>query len=338
MGSVIPIFIPHVGCPHDCIFCNQKKIAGTLSPVEAGEVSRIISDSLKNAKTPAEVAFYGGSFTAIEKGLMIRYLEAVSPFVASGDISGIRLSTRPDCIDESILQTLLKYKVDTIELGVQSMDESVLLKSGRGHTAEDTRRAATLVKGFGFSLILQMMTHLPGSDDEKDLFTAREIAALSPDGVRVYPTVVIRNTGLETLWHEGKYTPATPEEAAELGADIIEIFEAAQIPIIRFGLNPTDELSGGEALAGAYHPALGEMARGERFLSLAKAEIEKKGLSGGEVTLFVHPKCVSSMSGLNKRNKKTLSSLFGFAKISVQGDARLSAGEVRVLRQAHKEI
>ena len=330
MGSVIPIFIPHVGCPHDCIFCNQKKIAGTLSPVEAGEVSRIISDSLKNAKTPAEVAFYGGSFTAIEKGLMIRYLEAVSPFVANGDISGIRLSTRPDCINENVLDILRKYNVHTIELGAQSMDDAVLLKSGRGHTSDNTISSAKLIKSYGFSLILQMMTHLPGSNDALDIETAKKIAALYPDGVRVYPTVVIRNTGLETLWHEGKYTPATPEEAAELGADIIEIFEAAQIPIIRFGLNPTDELSGGEALAGAYHPALGEMARSHLLLKRAIAEIKKQEISSAELIISVNPASISAMSGQKKENKKRLSALFGFSKISVRGDSTLGTYEVRV--------
>lgn len=332
MGSVIPIFIPHVGCPHDCIFCNQKKIAGTISPVEAGEVSLIISDSLKNARLPAEVAFYGGSFTAIEKDLMVRYLDAVSPFISDGIVSGIRLSTRPDCINEEVLQILKKYDVHTIELGAQSMDDAVLLKSGRGHTSADTENAAKLIKSSGFSLILQMMTHLPGSNDALDIETAKRIAALSPDGVRVYPTVVIRNTGLETLWLEGKYTPSTPEEAAELGADILEIFEAADIPVIRFGLNPTDELSGGEALAGAYHPALGEMARSQLLLRRAKCEIENLALRGGEIIISVNPSSISAMSGLKKENKKKLSSLFGFSKISVCGDSSLGTYEVRILK------
>ncbi|MBQ5778223.1 MAG: radical SAM protein, partial [Oscillospiraceae bacterium] len=304
----------------------------TISPVEAGEVSRIISDSLNNARLPAEVAFYGGSFTAIEKDLMVRYLDAVSPFISDGIVSGIRLSTRPDCINEEVLQILEKYNVHTIELGAQSMDDAVLLKSGRGHTSADTENAAKLIKSSGFSLILQMMTHLPGSNDALDIETAKRIAALSPSGVRVYPTVVIRNTGLETLWLEGKYTPATPEEAAELGADILKIFEAADIPVIRFGLNPTDELSGGEALSGAYHPALGEMARSQLLLRRAKCEIENRALRGGEIIISVNPSSISAMSGLKKENKKKLSALFGFSKISVCGDSSLGTYEVRILK------
>ncbi len=328
MASIIPIFIPHVGCPHDCVFCNQKKIAGKDKAPEASTVAAMISDALENATLPAQIAFYGGSFTAIESSLMQEYLSAVSPFIEDGRVSGIRISTRPDCINEDVLQTLLKYNVDTIELGAQSLDESVLLKSGRGHTAEDTVRATALIKRFGFALILQMMTHLPGSDDEKDLLTARKIAALSPAGVRVYPTVVVRDTALEDLWRAGKYSPATPELVAKLGAQIIEIFEEKNIPIIRFGLNPTEDLSGGDALCGAYHPALGEMARAERFFALAKSDIEKKGLSGGKLTLFVHPKCVSTMSGVNKNNKKRLCELFGFSSISIRADSALPKNTV----------
>ncbi|MBR3848404.1 MAG: radical SAM protein [Oscillospiraceae bacterium] len=330
MGSIIPIFIPHVGCPHDCVFCNQKKIAGTLIPPTGDDVSRTIASSLERAKLPCEVAFYGGSFTAVGDTLLNEYLGAVSPFIEGGDVLNIRISTRPDCISDDILNTLSRYGVRTIELGAQSMDDSVLRASGRGHTAEHVRKASTLIKSHGFNLVLQMMTHLPCSDDEKDINTARELASLLPNAVRVYPTVVVRDTALEVLWREGKYVPASPEEAATLGAKIIDIFEAANIPIIRFGLNPTEDLSDGDALAGAYHPALGEMAQAARYLASAEKEIESKGISGGEITLFVSPKRISAMSGIQKQNKLFLCEKYGFSKISVKGDASLKSGEVRL--------
>lgn len=332
MSAIIPVFIPHVGCPHDCVFCNQKKIAGTLTAPDGGEVSKIIEAALEYAGENAQVAFYGGSFTAIPLLQMKEYLAAAKAFMDDGRVSSIRLSTRPDCIDEKRLEILKEYGVKVIELGAQSMCESVLLKSGRGHTKEDTVCAAKLIKKHGFGLVLQMMTHLPGSDDEKDIETANELSALSPDGVRIYPTVVIRDTALEALWREGKYTPATPEAAAELGAEIIDIFKKKKIPIIRFGLNPTDDLSSGEALCGAYHPALGEMAQSERYKKACVSEIEKKGLSGGRIEIRVNSRRVSALVGQKKKNKIYLTEKYGFESITVSEDENLSDGEVAVFR------
>ena len=330
MSLIIPIFIPHVGCPHDCVFCNQKKIAGTVTPPTLYDVSSIIENALSKSGKGAEVAFYGGSFTAIESELMTGYLSAAHRFIERGDVSHIRLSTRPDCISEDILETLWSFGVRTIELGAQSMNDSVLLKAGRGHTAEDTEKSARLIKSFGFSLILQMMTNLPGSSNELDIETAKKIASLSPDGVRIYPTVVIRDTALESLWRCGKYTPQTPDEAASLGAELISIFEEKDIPIIRFGLNPTDDLSSGDALCGPYHPALGEMAQAARYLALATEKVEKENLRGGELSLFVSPKRVSAMAGLRKSNKLFLMEKYGFSSVSIRGDASLRSGEVRL--------
>ncbi len=332
MPSIIPVFIPHVGCPHDCVFCNQKKIAGCTSVPGGEDVKATIAEALgKTGDNKPQVAFYGGSFTAIEPVLMIEYLSAVKGFIDSGKVSGIRLSTRPDCIDEERLSILKQYGVDTIELGTQSMIDGVLEKSGRGHTVNDTLNAVKLIKKHGFKLILQMMTHLPGSDEEKDIATAEAIAALSPDGVRVYPTVVVRDTALEKLWRDGKYTPATPDEAARLGGKLLGIFEQNNIPVIRFGLNPTDDLSGGEALCGAYHPALGEMARSERYLNLAEQQIEKAGMRGGKLTVGVNIRRVSAMSGQKKKNKQYIAQKYGFENVMIYGDEEIPDGDVRVI-------
>ena len=330
MSAIIPVFIPHVGCPHDCVFCNQKKIAGTLAAPTGEEVGKIIENALAYSGNMPQVAFYGGSFTAIDRPLMLEYLESAKAFIDSGKISSIRLSTRPDCIDEEILDILREFGVETIELGCQSMVESVLLASGRGHTAEDVRCASRLIKARGFRLVLQMMTHLPSSDNEKDIETARELCALCPDGVRVYPTVVVRDTVLEVLWRRGEYIAATPEEAAELGGEIIGIFEENSIPIIRFGLNPTDDLSSGEALAGAYHPALGEMALSAKYLRLCERKLDGAETKGKKLLISVNKKRISAMSGQKKANKKKLLEKYGFSDVSVCGSDKIADGDILI--------
>ncbi|MBQ9985436.1 MAG: radical SAM protein [Oscillospiraceae bacterium] len=330
MGAIIPVFIPHVGCPHDCVFCNQKKIAGTLTAPDGADVKRIIEDALGYSGERPQIAFYGGSFTAVPRELMCEYLDAAKPFVDSGLAESLRLSTRPDSIDAERLEILRTSGVRTIELGTQSMCDDVLASSGRGHSSSDTRRAAALIKEYGFELILQMMTHLPGSDEAKDIETAREICRLRPDGVRIYPTVVIRDTALERLWRNGSYTPATPEQAAALGATLLDIFEESGIPVIRFGLNPTDDLSGGEALAGAYHPALGEMAQSARYLARAKKLIDSCEERGKALEISVCPKRVSVMSGQKKSNRKALCEAYGFDTVTVRGDAEIADGEMNL--------
>ncbi len=331
MSSIIPVFIPHVGCPHDCVFCNQKRIASTIRAPKADEVADIIRTALENTgrETPV-VAFYGGSFTALSDKLMRQYLGAAEEFVRSGKVSGIRLSTRPDCIDRQILSLLSEYGVRTVELGVQSMSDSVLEKSGRGHTAEDAVRAAELVKEYGFELILQMMAGLPGSSADDDRETARRLCALKPDGVRIYPVVVIRDTELERMWRGGEYRPMSVEEAASLGGELLEIFAGAKIPVIRFGLNPTDDLSGGDALAGAYHPALGELAQSARYLKLARKALGT-GRCSGNAEIFVSPNRVSAMVGHGRKNRILLEKEYGMTSLKIRGDAEIRDGEVRVV-------
>ena len=264
---IIPVFVPHLGCPNDCVFCNQRRISGALTPATA----KTVTDAITHARdtilhgNKAELAFYGGSFTAIPAPWQEDLLGAAFPFLEDGTLDAIRLSTRPDCIDKETLGLLKKYGVTTIELGVQSMQEDVLLKSGRGHTGEDTIQSAELIKKEGFTLILQMMTGLPGDTKEKSLDTARKLIALNPDGVRIYPTVVLRDTRLYDLWKEGKYKEHTVLEAVDICTELLELFEKENIPVIRFGLNPTEELSSGAAVGGAYHPAFGELVYGERY-------------------------------------------------------------------------
>ena len=311
---ILPIFVPHAGCPNDCVFCNQKRISGSLLPASAETVRAAVSE-LEPA-SGYELAFYGGSFTAIPEAEQDALLAAVIPARESGAVSAIRVSTRPDAITEEKLARLRFYGVETVELGAQSMCNEVLLRSGRGHTSEDTVKAAKLVKDAGFTLILQMMTGLPGGDDARDIETARAIAALRPDGVRIYPTVIIQNTPLEELWRAGKYRAHTVEDAVRVCARILPIFDSAGIPVIRLGLNPSDELSGGAAVAGAYHPALGELVRSRLWRD--KAEAMLSGVEPGEeVVLGVARSRISVMTGQHRANLLYLQERFALRSVRV---------------------
>lgn len=294
--SIIPIFVPHLGCPKQCVFCDQKRISGSPLPACASDVRAALDAAEGQGMRGAQLAFYGGSFTAVSVAKQEELLGAAQEYIDRGVIESIRLSTRPDAIDEPALARLRRYRVETVELGSQSMDDAVLEASGRGHTAADTARAAALLKAGGFKLVLQMMTGLPGSSDASDIETARRIIALAPDGVRIYPTVIVRDTPLYDLWRAGQYREHTVADAVRVCADILPLFEAAGIPVIRLGLNPTDKLSAGQAVAGAYHPALGELVRSERLRRQAM-ELLRDVPAGASVTLGVAPRFVSAMIG-----------------------------------------
>ena len=263
-----------------------------------------------------ELAFYGGSFTAIDAAAQEALLAAAQPGLADGTIGAIRLSTRPDAIDDDVIVRLRRYHVETVELGAQSMSDAVLRAAGRGHTAADTERSARMLKSAGFRLILQMMTGLPGADDGTDIESARRIIALRPEGVRIYPTVIVKNTPLEALWRAGKYREHTVEDAVRVCAAILPMMEEAGIPVIRLGLNPTEALSGGDAVGGAYHPALGELVRSE-ILRQRAAELLRDVPAGAQVTLGVARERVSAMTGQHRRNITRLTEEFSLSSLRI---------------------
>ena len=313
---IIPIFVPHLGCPNDCVFCNQRRISGAQTPATAETVVQSIDAArrLIPEGESAELAFYGGSFTAIPEAEQERLLRAAEPFVACGTLSGIRISTRPDAITPAILAQLRRFHVKTIELGSQSMIDTVLEKSGRGHTAEDTVRATKL------------MTGLLGDTAEGALETAKRIIALHPDGVRIYPTVIVRDTPLYDLWKAGLYEEHTVEDAVAICADLLPMFEAAGIPVIRLGLNPTDDLSGGDAVGGAYHPAFGELVRSRILLERAK-QLLTEVPAGSDVTLGVNQRQVSAMVGQHRSNLTALRERFALRSIRICF-AEVDAGKI----------
>ena len=318
---IIPLFIPHAGCPNQCVFCDQKKISGAATPVTPEMVREEIEKSLPAAGAGCELAFYGGSFTAMALPVQRGLLEAAQPFVRSGEIGSIRLSTRPDAVDDAVCRLLRDYGVTTVELGCQSMDEKVLALSRRGHSPADTVRAVECLRRYGFSVILQMMTGLPGDTGAQSVETARRLIALRPDGVRIYPTVVLRATRLQEMMAEGTYTPQSVDEAVSLCADLYELLLAAEIPVIRLGLNPTELLSAGEAVAGAYHPALGEKVLSEVYRRRAERLLE--GIApGSAVALEVHPSRVSVMVGQHRRNLRLLREQFALKTVKVVAAGR----------------
>ncbi len=306
-ACILPVFVPHLGCPHRCVFCDQRHITGRLRPADARTVRKVIEEAAALPPNGAErqLAFYGGSFTAIPAAQQEELLEAALEALERGQIDSIRLSTRPDAIDEQVLARLRRYGVETVELGAQSLDDEVLRLSGRGHTAEDVARASEQIKAAGFKLILQMMTGLPGDTPDRCIETAKRIIRLQPDGVRIYPTVIVRDTELYELWHSGAYREHTVEDAVSVCAEILPLFERAGIPVIRLGLNPTEELSGGAAVAGAYHPALGELVKSRIQLNRAR-ELLAGVLPGSRVVLGIGSSRLSQLIGQKRSNAEIL--------------------------------
>ena len=329
--SIIPVFVPHLGCPNNCVFCNQRRISGEEEPATAETVIEAVerAASFLPAESMPQLAFYGGSFTAIPEREQLSLLETANKYLVEGKISSIRLSTRPDAIDGHILNYLKEYGVETIELGAQSLDNEVLNLAGRGHTAEDVENASRLIKAAGFRLILQMMTGLPGDSEEKTIRTAERIISLRPDGVRIYPTVIVRDTALYDLWIAGRYKEHTVEEAVSWCSKLLPMFEEAGIPVIRLGLNPTDELSAGSAAAGAYHPALGELVK-SRILRNEAEELLEGTPEGVDAVIGVERCLLSQMTGQHRCNVEYLERRFNLNSLKVKAADNLN-GSVAVI-------
>ena len=299
----VALFVVHKGCPHTCSFCNQRSISGSSKDITADDVHeavRIAVSSLtENEAAGGEIAFFGGSFTMVERDYMLSLLEAAYEYVEKGIFKGIRISTRPDGISEEICGILKKYGVTAVELGAQSLDDRVLELNERGHTARQVENACRMLKKHGFELGLQMMTGLYGSDDADSIMTAEKIVALSPDTVRIYPTVVIKGTRLYDLMKSGEFVPKGVPETAELCARLIPMFENAGIKVIRVGLHSGGGVEEGFA-GGAYHPALREICEGRIYYNNALEKLS--GLEKGRYILGVSSKEISKMTGQKKEN------------------------------------
>lgn len=301
--SNISIFVPHIGCPNMCSFCNQHTISGAQHAPTADEVRQVCEKAMAEVKSPenTEIAFFGGSFTAIPRDYMTELLEAAHGFIGEGKFKGIRISTRPDCIDEEILTLLKKYGVTAIELGAQSMKNSVLAANDRGHTVEDVYRASEMIKKHGFEFGLQMMIGLYKSSSADEFETVERIVEISPDTVRIYPVVILKGTLLAELYRAGKYKTFSFNEAVETSAIAMMRFEFYGIRVIKCGLHASEFVER-DMVGGFYHPAFRELCESTIYKWRMEEIIAYETSEGFSFIFAVHPSCISKAMGHKKSN------------------------------------
>ena len=346
---IVPVFLPHLGCPHQCAFCNQTAITSTKSGENSFEnlyrqIEKFLNYSGKK-RNPVQIAFYGGNFLGLKNDLIIYLLQEATKFVKKGSVDGIRFSTRPDTIDRKKLDILKQFPVRTIEIGVQSMDDHVLALSKRGHTSLDTERSVRLLKERNYEIGMQMMVGLPGDNASKALSTGRRIADLSPDFVRIYPAVVLEKSLLAQWYKQGEYIPLPLEECITLVKNLYILFSKKEIPVIRMGLQASDNLEKKSTiLAGPYHPAFGHLVYSEIFLDMAISIIES-GLESNKIppnksspnknsidtiTIKVHPRSISKMRGLKNKNIKKLKEKFNIKYLKIIPDTTIEDGKINM--------
>lgn len=333
----VPVFIPHVGCKNACVFCNQRRISGKMD-FDIHSVKHELENELLTIDpdtTDAEIAFFGGSFTGIDRDDMLYLLTLAKVHVDSGKVRAVRLSTRPDYIDGEILDILAAYGVTDIELGLQSMSERVLDASKRGHTAECARTACRLIKSRGFNLVGQMMIGLPESTCDDEVATANEIVSLGCDAARIYPTVVFRDTQLAEMTARGEYTPLTIEDAIERSAAVLDVFVRHGVPVIRLGLCAADNLfEDGTMVGGAYHSAFGEMVYSELYYKKIGENIAENALaekiSGHDISVYVPRGEVSKAAGQKRANKTRICAEYGARGVKIIERDDLEKYSVRV--------
>ena len=333
---IIPIFVPHLGCPNDCVFCNQKSISGQAKQVTKEDVKNIIEEHLKYIKkdSKVEVAFFGGSFTGIEDAKQEELLSTAYEYIKQKKVDSIRISTRPDYIDKKILKRLKKYKVKTIELGVQSANDYILKKAGRGHTFEDVVKASKLIRWYGFELGHQMMVGLPESTTVDEINTAKQLIKLKPKMVRIYPVLVIKNTKLEKDYNDGKYKPLTVTQAVEVCKELVKLFVKKHIEVIRIGLQPTDTITNpdddkSEVVAGPFHPAFRQLVESGMWYDVIVEKIKQLNTKVKEVVVTVNPADVNNVIGQRKDNINNLRDVYD-VNLIVKADEKIKQGKSKI--------
>ncbi len=338
---IIPIFVPHLGCPNDCTFCNQKSISGQTKKVTQKDVKDTIEEYLKSFKEERsykEIAFFGGSFTGIEKEKQEELLKVAYEYVKNKEIDSIRISTRPDYIDKEKLKLLKKYGVKTIELGVQSTNDYILKKCKRGHTYEDVKKASKLIRKYGFELGHQMMIGLPESTRLDELNTAKDLAKLKPKIVRLYPVLVIKNTELEKEYKNGEYEPLTVPQAVERCKELYYFFTRKKITVIRMGLQSTDlicspENEKSEVVAGPYHEAFGQLVEDSIWYDSILEKIKNFNVKVKEIQIEINPENVNNVVGHKKENISKLKEIYDLdVKIKQNKTIKPGKFEISILK------
>ena len=334
---IIPIFVPHLGCPNDCVFCNQRSISGQQKMITKEDIEKTIEKYLENIKVQdakIEVAFFGGSFTGIDEQKQEEFLQTAYEYIKQGKIESIRISTRPDYINKNILKRLKKYKVKTIELGVQSANDYILKRCSRGHTFSDVKKASRMIRWRGFKLGHQMMVGLPESTRLDEINTAKELIKLKPKMVRIYPVLVIKNTKLEKEFMEEKYVPLTVVQAVETCKELVSMFNKKGIEIIRIGLQNTDEITdpkteGSEVVTGPYHPAFRQLVESGLWYDTIVAKIKKLNVKVKKVQVTVNPQDVNNVIGHKKENVIKLKDIYDVDLILKQ-DKNIKQGKSKI--------
>ncbi len=326
---IIPIFIPHAGCPHQCAFCNQSTITNIKRKIPSPEKLYSLIDTFLKYKgkqrNQVQIAFFGGNFLGLKTQHIESLLHEAGKFVNAGSVDSLRFSTRPDTINNETLDILNPFPVSTIELGVQSMDDHVLSMSKRGHTSADTKNAVRLLKERNYEIGLQMMVGLPGDDETKAQLTGRRLVDMSPDFVRIYPTVVLAGSLLAKWYQKGKYAPIPLEQCISLVKNLYLLFRKNDIKVIRMGLQASENFEkDAEILAGPYHPAFGHLVFSRLFLDMATAILESEVSVRDEVCIKVHPRSISKMRGLKNINIETLKRKYNIKSIKIIPDISLT--------------
>ncbi len=332
----IPIFIPHLGCPNMCVFCNQRSISGRESFKRESVIEEIEAAlATLPVDCETEIAYFGGSFTGIDRSLMIYLLDVARKYVTfpkegRAKVSGIRFSTRPDYINEEIMSILAEYPITTVELGLQSMDDKVLKLSNRGHSARDAEKACKLIKKAGYSLIGQMMIGLPGGNLENEVETAKKICEMGADGARIYPTVTFYDTELAEMAERGEYTMLSLEDAIVRSKEVLKIFRKESVECIRIGLCASDNLGDeSKVMGGANHPALGELVMGELYYDEMRVFLRKAAnscaLKDKNIKMLVPIGQLSQAIGQGGRNRDRLMAEFGMKSLKI-GETEWSLG------------
>jgi histone acetyltransferase (RNA polymerase elongator complex component) len=329
---IIPIFLPHAGCPHRCVFCDQSLITGVRSTRPQKDVCDQIEAFLKfktARRNRIQIAFFGGNFLGMPADKINRLLAEAAEYVKSGRVNSIRFSTRPDTIDRRRLDLIKNFPVSTIELGVQSMDERVLSATKRGHSALETEKAIERLKELKYEIGVQLMVGLPGDTPERSIASAQRVASLKPDFIRIYPTVVLAGSPLADWYRKGDYVPLSMESAVSQTKKLYLLFKNENIRVIRMGLQASVDLENGSTiLAGPYHPAFGHLVYSEVFLDMAIAEMESSNSTRQTIRLHVHPRSVSKMSGLKNRNIETLRRNFNLQSVEILPDESLKEDQI----------
>ncbi|WP_446899485.1 elongator complex protein 3 [Clostridium sp. LBM24168] len=330
---IIPIFVPNEGCLHNCVFCDQKKITGNEEKVDAAFTRNTINtylDTIKNREACIEVSFFGGTFTAIDIQKQIELLKVAKQYKDRGLIDFIHLSTRPDYIDAPILDNLKYYGVDVIELGVQSLDKEVLLKSGRGHSEEDVRKASLLIKKYGFILGHQIMLGLPGDKFDKDITTVKKSIDMEPDIYRIYPALIIKGTPMEYMYNKGIYNPYSLYDAVYISKILYCMLVSEGINVIRIGLQPTEEINlGAEVVGGPFHPAFKELVFGSLYSEMLQS-IVPEGYSD-LVKIRINPRDVSRLYADGKKFFKNMKSNLRLSSIPVIQDESIERESLKLV-------